>query len=128
MPEPTDFDLLAASLRADARDVDGFVEALATKLEASFPEQTRIERKGGRLGGARKHVRRVELEIGERRYELSHRSGSVGCMRRTVVRGIALKSEELTLDAWIDALSGDLLGEADRSERSRLALERLLTS
>ena len=43
------------------------------------------------------------------------------------MRGIALKSEELSVEAWIDALSADLLTLAQSSERGRLALERLLT-
>ena len=42
------------------------------------------------------------------------------------MRGIALKSEELDLGAWIDALSADLVDEAARSERARAALEGLL--
>jgi hypothetical protein len=37
-----------------------------------------------------------------------------------------LKSEELGLDDWIDALSRDLTEAAEQSERGRLALERLL--
>ena len=42
------------------------------------------------------------------------------------MRGIVLKTEEVPLDVWIDELSRDLAEEAHRSERSRLALERLL--
>ena len=44
-----DLDLLAASLRADAGDVDAFVEALAVKLEAALPGQVEVERRGGLL-------------------------------------------------------------------------------
>jgi hypothetical protein len=50
----------------------------------------------------------------------------VACRRRTVVRGIALKSEELDVGAWVDALSADLVDEAARSERARIALQGLL--
>ena len=42
-----DLDLLAASLRADAGDLDAFVEALAAKLEAALPGQVEVERRGG---------------------------------------------------------------------------------
>jgi len=44
--EERNFELLAASLRADARDLDTFVAALASKLADAFPEGTRIERGG----------------------------------------------------------------------------------
>jgi hypothetical protein len=68
----------------------------------------------------------VAVTLGDRRYEAERERRSVVCRRRTVVRGIALKSEELELGAWIDALSADLVDEAESSERSRIALEGLL--
>jgi len=123
-PEPSGFELLAASLRADASDLRAFVEALATKLELSFPERTRVERSGRVLGS--KHVRMVSVELGDGRYELEHSDGAVTTRRCTVVRGISLKSEDLGLDEWIDAMSAQLVAEAERSERGRAALERLL--
>lgn len=121
----SDFDVLAASLRADSGDVRAFVEALAAKLEGAFPGRARVERKGGFLGG-RKQVRQIDVDLGDARYELAHDDGAVACARRSVVRGISLKSEQLDLDRWIDELSRALVDEAARSERGREALERLL--
>jgi hypothetical protein len=122
-----DLDLLAASLRADAGDLDAFVEVLAAKLEEALPDQVQVERRGGMLGG-RKRVRRIEVTLGDQRYEAELERGRVTCRRRSVVRGIALKTQELDLDAWIAALSQELVEEAQRSERGRLALARLLES
>jgi len=48
------------------------------------------------------------------------------CRRRNVVRGIALKNEELSVERWIDDLSAELLRAASESERGRLALQKLL--
>ncbi|QEC47814.1 hypothetical protein FSW04_09700 [Baekduia soli] len=118
-----DFDLLAASLRADARDVDGFFDVLVAKLGEVFPDGVEIER-GGLLG--RSGPKAVAVTLGDRRYEAERARRTVVCRRRTVVRGIALKSEDLDVDAWIDALSADLVDEAARSERARVALEELL--
>lgn len=118
-----DFDLLAAALRADTTDLRAFVEALAAKLEASFPERTKVER-GGLFGN--KRVRRLGVELGDCRYELDHDDGRIVVRRRTVVRGVSLRSDELELDAWIDDLSQGLVEEAGRSERGRTALERML--
>jgi hypothetical protein len=117
------FDLLAASLRADTRDLRAFVEALAAKLTGAFPERVRVER-GGLLGN--KRVKALSVALGDDRYELEHDDGRVTCRRCSVVRGITLKSSEVELDAWIDELSRGLFEEAGRSERGRVALERLL--
>jgi hypothetical protein len=92
-------------------------------LEGAFPDRARIERKG--LLGP-KRVRRVAVNLGDDEYELEHDEGRVACRRRSVVRGIALKNEELPLDRWIDELSRGLVAEAGSTERGRQALERLL--
>jgi hypothetical protein len=124
--EAPDLDLLAASLRADTSDTAVFLEALATKLEDAFPGQVAVERKG-RLFGGPKRVRRIEVRVGDTHYEIEGDGGVVSARRRSVVRGIALKSEDLAVEAWIDGLSGDLLVLAERSEQGRVALQRLLT-
>jgi hypothetical protein len=117
------FELLAASLRADARDLNAFFEALATKLSASFPESTNVDREGFRGRG---RVKSISVELGKHRYGLERRSAGVTYLRASAVRGIVLKNEELGLDDWIDSLSHDLAEAAEQSERGRLALDRLL--
>lgn len=127
MSAGSDFDLLAASLRADARDLEAFVEALATKLEVSFPDRVRVDRKGGRFGG-RRRVERLAVELDDHNFELAKERAKVNCRRRNVVRGIVLKNEELSLDEWIDQLSAALARAAGDTERGREALQRLLES
>jgi hypothetical protein len=119
-----DIELVAASLRADAGDLRVQVEVLARKLEQSFPGLCRV-RRAGILGKG--PVRTIAVELGDDRYELEHRDGSVTARHASVVRGITLKNEELGLDQWIDALATTVTTEATRSERGRLALENLLT-
>jgi hypothetical protein len=121
-----DLDLLAASLRADATDTAAFLDALAARLEGALPGQVEVQRKGGLFGGG-KRVRRIAVRLGDTHYEIEGEHGALVARRRNVVRGIALKSEELGVDAWIEGLSADLLALAQRSEQGRLALERLLT-
>ena len=121
--EADGLELLAASLRADARDLDAFFEVLAAKLSAAFPESTNVDREGIRGRG---RVKSVSVDLGELRYALERHSGGVTSLRARTVRGIVLKNEELGLDDWIDSLSHDLAVFAEQSERGRLALERLL--
>lgn len=121
-----DFDLLAASLRASSGDLATYVEVLARKLEAALRGRTRVERRPVRFLSKQKRVERIELDLGEKRYLLAARAGSVETRCATVVRGVVLKSAELPLEQWIEALARDLADEARGSEQSRLALEQLL--
>jgi hypothetical protein len=123
--DDTDFDLVAASLRADTSDLEIFVEALAVKLAESFPGYVKVERRRGLKPGPRA-VTRISAVLGDDGFELEHDSGTILCRQRAIVRGIALRSEELELGPWIDALSRALLVEAGRSERGRDSLRQLL--
>jgi hypothetical protein len=119
------FDLVAAELRADATDLKTFVETLAAKLAGAFPGWARVERRSSLFGGA-KPVRRIELTLGDDRYELEHDAGRVTCRHRAVVRGVAIRSDELELDEWLTRLAGSLVRAADSSAQGRAALEQLL--
>ena len=125
MADGTDFDLVAASLRAETGDLEAFVEAFATKLEISFPGHVEVKRKGGLLGG-HKRVERVAVTLDNQSFELEHDNASVTCRVRSVVRGIALKNEELTLERFIDEVSAALVRAAEETTRGREALQRLL--
>jgi hypothetical protein len=120
------FDLVAASLRADTTDLNAFVEALAVKLEGALPDSVRVDRKGGGLLSREKRVRRISIGMDEARYDLERNGESIEASRCNEVRGIVIKSERLGLDEWIDALSRELTNRAQQSERSMLALQRLL--
>jgi hypothetical protein len=122
-----DFDMVAASLRADAGDTRALAEALAVRLESALPQHTRVERRSKRLLSREKVVRRVEVDLGEARYALTvDDRGRAEAVRAHEVRGIVLKNEPLPIDAWLDALARDLTELAQASEEGRLALERLL--
>jgi hypothetical protein len=120
------FDLVAASLRADTTDLNAFVEALAVKLEGALPGGVKVDRRGGGLLSREKRVRRISIGMDEARYDLERVEDSIQTSRCSEVRGIVIKSERLGLDEWIDALSRELMQHAQQSERSMLALQRLL--
>jgi hypothetical protein len=121
-----DLDLLAASLRADSSDLSAFVEGLAAKLEEAVPGRTRVERRRDGMFGP-KAVRRITVDLGDRRLELRHEGGAVQTNCSRLSGGIVLKSEAFEADDWLAVLSEALAAEARRSETTRKALERLLT-
>jgi hypothetical protein len=126
MAGDADFELLAASLRADTRDLSVFLEALAFKLEGALPQRTRIHRRSLGLLARRKQVERIEVELGEERYVLGYHGGALEARRAKAVRGVVLKNELLGLEEWIESLARAIAVEARTSEHGRLALERLL--
>jgi hypothetical protein len=123
--EEGSFDMVAAGLRADAADLDAFVEALAVKLEGALPGRVTISRQGG-LFSRSKRVREISVDMGECRYSLVSNAGHLETTRRNEVRGIAIKSDRLDLDDWIAGLSRELEASARESADGRQALERLL--
>lgn len=120
-----DMDLLAASLRADSSDVSAFVESLATKLEQALPGHVRVTRWRSRLFG-QKAVGHIVLDLGDQRLELRVKGAAIETSCARLSGGIVLKTEKVSVDAWVAEVSQALAAEAARSETTRQALERLL--
>ncbi|MCY0865452.1 MAG: hypothetical protein OWQ57_10910 [Sulfobacillus sp.] len=119
------FELLAAGLRQDSHDLGRFSEVLATKLEAALPGQVTVTRQGG-LFQKVKPVKTVTVQLEPWQYELSVDQGRPTTRRVKRVRGVAIKTEPLSLAAWIEELAKSLYEVAQKEEAARLALERFL--
>jgi hypothetical protein len=124
--EPPDFDLVAASLRADASDLGTFMEVLARKLEEALPGVAEVHRAQGLF--RRDHpVQEIRIVLGEWTFQLRANHGGVVGERAHTVRGIALKSEDMQLDAWLTALLGELEAYARSNATAAASLQRLLS-
>jgi hypothetical protein len=120
-----DLDLLAASLRADSSDLNAYVESLAARLESALPGRVRVYRwREGMFGP--KRVQKIVLDLGDSRLTLKYHRGGLEASCARLSGGIVLKNEELETDAWLAMLGEALAAEAQRSETTRKALERLL--
>jgi len=119
-------ELFAASLRADNTDIKAFLEALAVKLEGSLPEHTKVTRQGSLF--SREHpVKEVKVLLGEYEYRIGReRQGPLVAVRAKEVRGIVLKTEQISVEQWIEELSEALARVAAQSAQARVALERFL--
>ena len=124
--EPLQMEMLAASLRADSTDVKAFLEALASKLSGSLPNQTTVTRHSGLF--SREHpVKEILVTLGDYQYRISRdRQGPVMTQRAKVVRGIVLKTEQIPMEQWIEELAGALAEVASNNAQARVALERFL--
>src|SRR5579862_4507733 len=121
-------DLAAASTRNDQVDTLAMIEALAVRLEEALPRLTRVKRR--RVGGLlskRSEVERIEVELGDQRFELVQAGGPPLCARNKVVRGITLKREEVPVQQWVQELVEEVVRTAAVGEQARIALEGLVT-
>lgn len=119
-----DFEMLAASLRADTADIGTWVAVLGSKLAGALPAHVRL-RRGGLLGNG--PVNGMTADLADWRFALRLERGVPVAERTHVVRGIALKTETLPLDAWIDTLVAALAELAATSARERNAIQGLLS-
>ena len=69
----------------------------------------------------------LAADLGPWRFSLRLDRGQPAAERTHVVRGIALKTEPLPLDTWLDALTRSLAEVAATSERERSAILQLLS-
>ncbi len=121
-------DLAAAEVRVDHADTHALIEALATRLEQSLPRLAAVRRR--RVGGFRSkqtEVERIEVVLGDERFELVAARSGLECTRHRVVRGITLKRDQLPIAQWITELVAEVTRTAAVGEQARITLEGLLT-
>jgi len=125
-PDPElDLDLLAAALRADLGDIHAFMESLAVRLEAALPGSVTVRRARQGLRGP-KLVSEILVDAGDTQLLLRRVGADVRAARARTSGGIVLKREEVDLDAWLQELTTMVAAQAQRSERARQALQKLI--
>jgi hypothetical protein len=123
--EQLDLDLLAAALRADLSDIFAFVESLAVRLEEALPTSVSVKRSRQGLRGP-KLVSEIAVDAGDRQLLLVRDGADVRTARARTSGGIVLKREAIDIEAWLDDLTSAVAAQAQRSERARQALQRLI--
>ncbi len=119
------FGVAATLSKQYGADQRTFLELLATMLEAALPGEVDIVRHGGLF--AKKTVQKVMVTLGDNRYSLEDPGrGNLRATRTRVVRGIALKTEELPIQDWVAELGAFLDERARTSAAAREALSRLV--
>lgn len=115
--------LLAAALRAEHGSIAELVAHLAESLTAIVPDCVVVERAGGLLSG--KHVVAVTVTFRDSAFHLASAHGRVVSERRDLVRGIALKTHALEVEAWLGELAHALSSHATANAAAHDALHRL---
>lgn len=116
-------DVLAAALALDRAETGDLVTLLAQKLTGILPRNTHVKR--GLLGLG--EIQTVTLDLNEDVYEIDRsRDGSLTAKAIKVVRGVKIKTTELTTAEWSQAVARSLSQIAIRDARFRDGLDRFV--
>jgi hypothetical protein len=123
-------DMLAATLRRDAADLEIYAQVLTGSLsEALPPGSVVLERRrslSDRLAGRTGRVEKVEVSLDDQRLILSLAQGRPAGEVATVVRGVVLSRKPVPLDEWARKLAAAMTQRARSDARARAALEKLV--
>ena len=105
----------------------GLLSPLTRLLQEALGEEVEVHMAGGFF--SKKELSGVSFTLGEWRYSLEDaggdpKSGPLAAKRTRVVRGIALKTEELPTDAWLEEVGLALEIEAQKNEATHAALSK----
>ncbi len=123
---PGSMDMLAASMRYDASDIESFVSSVAARMGSLFPMNTEVRFKRKSLRSKEKIVEAITVTFEDDLFGLDRRSGRLVAKYSQRVRGIVLKSMELSISEWIEKLASTAAFEAERAGKDRAALAKLL--
>jgi len=125
IPDWEQLGVSGALLSRYRRDLQALLEQLATFLEGTLPDQAEVRRTHGVIGP--KHTTGLTVEVNGLRYVLERgRHETLEARRTRVVRDVAVRTDTLPLETWLDELGAVLGTELERTSAGRDALVKLL--
>ncbi len=119
-------DVLAAALRLDHQEAGDLLEFLAQKMAQALPQATTVTRSGG-LFTKTHPVKEILVRFDDYHYQITREQhGSVTAKILKVVRGVVLKTTELSVDQWTTEIAQQLAQLAERSAQTRQALDKFV--
>ena len=112
---------LAAGIAADTRTVHAGFDRLLAIFRETLPAETTVIESGLLF----RKVTAFDVVLGESTFRLTRSAGKVIAHRVMTVRGITLKTETLSLEAWVTALAEKLSEMASASASAREAFSRI---
>lgn len=112
-------EVLTNMLRMGKAESNELVESLASRMQALLPEITKVER-GWILSN--RPVKRLAITFPDNQLVLTKDKFGISPTTTKIVRGVALKTTELSLDEWIKLLAAELSEAAAHDANTRQAL------
>jgi len=105
--ESLKIDILASALHMDKLESKELVETLATRLQTILPDSTTVER-GGWILSSDRPVKKLIVRFDDLHLGLVKDKSRVTATSMKIVRGVVLKTSEVSLDDWIKTLATEL--------------------
>lgn len=109
---------IAAGMQLDLSNIDAFLGQLANTLHAGYSECTRIHAQGP-------YVHAIEVTIEPDGFAVRREGAGVVAQYKKLVRGIALKTQTMPLEQWVEMLTQALARQASSNTRAAWVLARL---
>ncbi len=119
-------DVLAATLHQGLQESQDLLEFLARKFEGPLSHLLTVRRKGGLF--TKEHpVEEITLRFDERHFQIIREPRGFFVPKiLKEVRGVVLKTTQVTVEEWLAQLAQELAKQAQLSESSRRALSSFL--
>ena len=120
------FEVLAANLKADHGASEDLLEHLAKMLESSYPGGTKISRAGWFMSSKRP-VEDLVVRFDDYQFQITRQKhGSVSARSSKLVRGVALKNSDISMDQCIEDILKELVKLGAKNSATREALDKFV--
>jgi hypothetical protein len=100
------------------------LKLLVSQLSGVLGDRMVVER-SGRFRKA-DEIKSIRITLGDDSLEATVNGGTIRCTIGHSSGGIRIRTQQVTMDAWLTRLLSSLQSEAANSEQTRLALENLM--
>ena len=119
-----DLSMAVSQLSSNSTDLRIMLKLLVSQLSDALGDRITVDR----AGRFRKsdEIKNVRIVLGDDTLEAVVDGGSVRCSVGHSSGGIRIRSEQVSMDAWLTRLLSTLQSEAAHSEQTRQALENIM--
>lgn len=124
--DPLETDVLIAALRMDSAQNTDLLEGLASKLTSCMPENVSIKR-GGWFISSNRPVVELVVNFDTCIMQLIRlKQGGLSARYQKLVKGVVLKTSEITVDEWFNNLATELTEQAKNNASTKNALSKFV--
>lgn len=121
------FEVLAAKLKGDHGASGDMLEYLAKMLESSYEGGTKITRAGWFMSKSRP-VEELTVQFDEWQFQITRsKHGSITARSKKLVRGVALKTNEIGMDECIEEILKEVTKLAQKNAQTKDALNKFIS-